>query len=103
MKHLGGNEMLKHYVNEKPRENGVERIVVRTYWNKDAKRYVCSVNKALFEGHFEKYIPSQGRAVYLESAGRFSATKLQKLHEVVLEMPYIQSMIDHVTNNAECF
>ena len=95
--------MLKHYVNEKQCEKGVQKIVVRTYWNKEAKKYVCSVNKAMFEGHFEKFIPSQGRAVYLESAGRFSAAKLQKLHEGVLEMPYVREMIEYVDNNAESF
>jgi hypothetical protein len=94
---------VKHYLNEVPLEDGIKRIVVCTYWDADAKPYICAVHKALFEGHFEKFIPSQGRAVYLESAGRFSATKLQKLHEGILEVPYVREMIEYVDNNAESF
>jgi hypothetical protein len=92
---------LKHYLNEVPLEDGIKRIVVCTYWDADAKSYICAVHKARFSGGFERFIPGHGRAVRLETAGRFSATKLKKLHDDVLGNEYVKGMVEWVDQHAE--
>jgi len=75
--------------------------VVSTYWHAESKSYVCAVHKARFSGGFEHFIPSHGRAVRLETAGRFSAAKLEKLHDGILDNDYVKNMVEWVEQHAE--
>ena len=94
---------MQHYINEAPLDDGdgIKRIVVSTYWHADSKSYVCAVHKARFSGGCERFIAGHGRAVRLETAGRFSATKLKKLHDDVLGNEYVKNMIEWVEQQAE--